>query len=674
MNPHFWPEDIPLPNQDVRFPQITLITKGFRIAPKHAFQPFHYGNTFQIRTIAWLVYINFISLDDLTKEDRDELEKYHSSPEGQLVWSLDDDDSEFAPTAEQKNAWLEKYNRRDAFLHRKKVLDLVRRKDVFMMADSRKNFPRSYHYDRDLQGGRLRRVHPQPILPMGKNPTLRRRLQAKDDEMGKILKFPPTWMPSKMEDRALLVALLYLEPHPLDSLLPARRFWPIHIGKRKRVLSVFPVPQTLPPSKYMLQDAPTPVLCWNRPFPKLPAGLRLLPMPSIAKGQRKEQVVEKRAAQQGKVTAKGRVESKRKLAARGMGPPIGKVAAQDNAICNGAGVIASAVEPLSSGSTLPSQPASSSRDKDIVMAEVPACSSPAASERQPNDADTAPATVSDSAQAKKRKHEDDDSDDVFRVPPARRAQWTIEWKPSASAQTKKAPGLPLIIRNGTNQIPSARGRALHLPKHSRFPPLRQVVNSLSLTKKIELPNGYISCYEDLGVEPLLYKLESLANMQGIERHRNPNRQKMDWGTWRRLVMANWVLVPSPLRESVTCSHNEATGECEFASSCALNHKWSVEEFEKVRKEKRSDPAEMVVAEEAEEEEDVGVLLPEGMPRKPEVDLGWRLKGARAILGNILPGGGLSGRQASGIWSGPVVQAQQVDYTYAAGWTGQPLVE
>ncbi|KAF9027629.1 hypothetical protein BDZ89DRAFT_1066740 [Hymenopellis radicata] len=82
---------------------------------------------------------------------------------------------------------------------------------------------------------------------------------------------------------------------------------------------------------------------------------------------------------------------------------------------------------------------------------------------------------------------------------------------------------------------------------------------------------------------------------------------------------------------------------------------------------------MVVAEEAEEEEDVGVLLPEGMPRKPEVDLGWRLKGARAILGNILPGGGLYGREAY-IWSGRVVLAQRVNYTRAAGWTGQPLVE
>ncbi len=133
LNPHFGPEDVPHPNQEFQFPHISLITKGFRIAPKRAFEPFRYGNTFLIRTIAWLISIDFISLDDLTEEDRKKLDEYHQSLEGRFVWSLADDDQEsFKPTIELKNAWLEKYQRRDAFFHRKKVHDLVRRKDKFM--------------------------------------------------------------------------------------------------------------------------------------------------------------------------------------------------------------------------------------------------------------------------------------------------------------------------------------------------------------------------------------------------------------------------------------------------------------------------------------------------------------------------------------------------------------
>ncbi len=133
LNPHFWPEDVPHPNQEFQFPHISLITKGFRIAPMRAFNPFHYGNTFLIRTIAWLISIDFISLDDLTEEDRKKLDEYHQSLEGRFVWSLADDEQEsFKPTIELKNAWLEKYQRRDAFFHRKKVHDLVRRKDKFM--------------------------------------------------------------------------------------------------------------------------------------------------------------------------------------------------------------------------------------------------------------------------------------------------------------------------------------------------------------------------------------------------------------------------------------------------------------------------------------------------------------------------------------------------------------
>ncbi len=138
MNPHFWPDDIPLPNQEFQFPQITLITKGFHIARKRAFDPFHYGNTFLTHTIAWLVSINFISLDDLTEADRKELDEYRQSPEGRFVWSLADDDLDlFKPTIELKNAWLQKYKRRNAFLHRKKVHDLVRRKNIFVMAEAR---------------------------------------------------------------------------------------------------------------------------------------------------------------------------------------------------------------------------------------------------------------------------------------------------------------------------------------------------------------------------------------------------------------------------------------------------------------------------------------------------------------------------------------------------------
>ncbi len=114
MNSNFWP---PFPKQEIRFPHITLITK---IASKRAFQPFHYGNMFLIRTIAWLVSINFILLDDLTQDDRNELNEYHSSLQSQVNWSLDDDDEEFIPTAAQKTAWLQKYKRRAAFLQRKK--------------------------------------------------------------------------------------------------------------------------------------------------------------------------------------------------------------------------------------------------------------------------------------------------------------------------------------------------------------------------------------------------------------------------------------------------------------------------------------------------------------------------------------------------------------------------
>ncbi len=89
-------------------------------------------------TIAWLVSINFISLDDLTEADRGKLDEYHKTLEGQFVWSFDDDDLEsFKPTMELKNAWLQKYKRRDAFLHRKKVHDLVRRKDIFVTEEIR---------------------------------------------------------------------------------------------------------------------------------------------------------------------------------------------------------------------------------------------------------------------------------------------------------------------------------------------------------------------------------------------------------------------------------------------------------------------------------------------------------------------------------------------------------
>ncbi|KAF8913610.1 hypothetical protein CPB85DRAFT_1433801 [Mucidula mucida] len=100
LNPHFWPEDVPHPNQEFQFPHISLITKGFRIAPKRAF--------------------NRSATE--TQEDRKKLDEYHQSSRGES----------FKPTIELKNAWLEKYQRRDAFFHRKKVHDLVRRKDKFM--------------------------------------------------------------------------------------------------------------------------------------------------------------------------------------------------------------------------------------------------------------------------------------------------------------------------------------------------------------------------------------------------------------------------------------------------------------------------------------------------------------------------------------------------------------
>lgn len=508
-----------------------------------------------------------------------------------------------------------------------------------------------------------------------------------------------------MEWRASLLERFNLKSHPIDWFMPARRFWPIHVAKRKRALIVFPIPQALPPSRYMLQDAPRPVLCWNRPI-KIPAGLRLLPMPSLAKG--KGQKVEEKNATQSKVATKGKGDTKGKLATRGKAASIRK-AAQHNATRKSAGVIAPNCNVLNSSSVLPSgQPKPSSEANDIVMTESPPCppskhqpcdadvvmaDSPAEGKQNPalqeHNAQTAVETASDNAQGQKRKREDNDSDDAPRVPPARRRRMVFSFDAFHSAQSKEAAPPRRVRSEATNQVTSTRGQPLYLPKVSPFPHpddliipkpieaehLDHVVTSLSLANKIELPNGRISCYEDLGVEPLWRRLQSLANTQGIERHRtNPNRQETKSGTLRSLVKANWIMVPSPLRRSATISLDEDTGEYKIMNRRAFNHELSVKQFEKECKEKSSGQPAMVVAAQPEEEEDLGVVLPEGMPRKPEVDLGWRLKGPRAVFCSILPGGGLSGREASGIWTGPVVSAQRVNYTRAAGWTGQLLIE
>ncbi len=487
-----------------------------------------------------------------------------------------------------------------------------------------------------------------------------------------------------MEWRALLLEQFNLEPHPTDSVMPARRFWPIHTAARKRVLSVFPIPQILPPSKYVLQDAPKPVVCWNR-LVKAPSGP---PGLSIANE-------EKRDATQ---SAKGLGESNGKVATDGKASPIKEVAAQVSAPDTGAGNVTSTHEPLSAGSTVSSQSVSPS--EDVVMAEIPASSSPEPLERRLSDADVTMAAeaqpspilrehnaqaaappVSDSASAKKRKRDDGNSEED--LPPAKR---TINSKPSATTSSNKASSLSSQIKPmGTNQVPSPLGRPLHLLKDSPFPspddftisrPIARedIFRLWSQLSEFFSPQSLRARFKDLEADALFCKLTTSENLRGIEAHRaNPNRQEGSYETWKRRVMVEWRLVPSPLRSSVTVVRDKATGKKKIKSSRAFNHKWSVRKFQKKRKEKRIGQSGMVVAEQPEEEENLGVLLPKGMPRKPEVILGWRLKGPRVVFGRILPGGGLSGREASGIWTGPVVPAEYVITSHAAGWTGQPLV-
>ncbi|KAF8913600.1 hypothetical protein CPB85DRAFT_1298465 [Mucidula mucida] len=514
-----------------------------------------------------------------------------------------------------------------------------------------------------------------------------------------ILNFPPGHMPSQeeieeagghMEWRALLLERSHLEPHPIDWVMPARRFWPIHTAERKRVLSVFPIPQTLPPSEYMLQDAPKPVVCWNIEVSSKP------PVQSRAKD--KEQIAEKRDAAQGKVVTREEVESNGKVVTGGRAAPMEEVAAQDAEIS-----VASTCEPLSAGSTVSSQPASPSKDEDVVMAEAPACSSSAATERQPSDVDVlmadpptegqpspilrehnAQATlplVSDSAPAKKRKRDDENSEDD--LPPAKR---TIDSKPSANGtSSKKASSLSQVTPKGTNQIPSPLGRPLYLGKNSPFPSPDDLVVPRPVTEedligflcKLDqvIPAQKIrSCLVRIEADPLFCRIRSLLNIRGSRAHRrNPSRRERDVHKWKQRVMADWHLVPSPLRSSVTLTCDEATNKYEFQRSCAFNHKWTVDKFLEESKKQSGEPGGTVVVAEPEENEHLGVLLPDGMPREPKAIQGWRLKGPNAVFTKILPGGRLMGREASAFWTGPAVSAMCLS-DRAAGWTGQPLLK
>ncbi|KAF8913609.1 hypothetical protein CPB85DRAFT_1298494 [Mucidula mucida] len=488
--------------------------------------------------------------------------------------------------------------------------------------------------------------------------------------------------------------------------MPARRFWPIHTAERKRVLSVFPIPQTLPPSEYMLQDAPKPVVCWIRPIgwnievPSKP------PVPSRAND--KEQIAEKRDAAQGKVVTREEVECNGKVVTDGRAAPIEEVAAQDSV--PGAEIsVASTCEPLSAGSTVSSQPASPSKDEDVVMAEAPACYSSAAPERQPSDADVlmadppdegqpspilrehnAQATlplVSDSAPAKKRKRDDEISEDD--LPPAKR---TIDSRPSANGtSSQKASSLSQVTPKGTNQIPSPLGRPLYLRKNSPFPSPDDLVVPRPVTEKDLI--GFLckldqvipaqkirSCLVRIEADPLFCRIRSLLNIRGSRAHRrNPSRRERDVHKWKQRVMADWHLVPSPLRSSVTLTCDEATNKYEFQRSCAFNHKWSMDKFLEETKKQSGEPGGTVVVAEPEENEHLGVreylgvLLPDGMPREPKAIQGLRLKGPNAVFTKILPGGRLMGREASAFWTGPAVSAMCLS-DRAAGWTGQPLLK
>ncbi|KAF9012254.1 hypothetical protein BDZ89DRAFT_1142940 [Hymenopellis radicata] len=91
-------------NAQVQYPFLDLRVDDTSIGTERVFSPFHPVNLFDIRTIAWLLSIEFITLDVLTEEDRSKVGEYKARPEGQLVWHPD---GEYNLTAEHRRVGRE---------------------------------------------------------------------------------------------------------------------------------------------------------------------------------------------------------------------------------------------------------------------------------------------------------------------------------------------------------------------------------------------------------------------------------------------------------------------------------------------------------------------------------------------------------------------------------------
>ncbi|KAF9027607.1 hypothetical protein BDZ89DRAFT_796728 [Hymenopellis radicata] len=66
VNASFWPEEVP-PVREVQYPFLNLRAYDAGLRAERVFSPFHRANVYDIRTITWLLSIQFISPDNLTR-------------------------------------------------------------------------------------------------------------------------------------------------------------------------------------------------------------------------------------------------------------------------------------------------------------------------------------------------------------------------------------------------------------------------------------------------------------------------------------------------------------------------------------------------------------------------------------------------------------------------------